>query len=144
MSLANQALRAAFPAGFDIRVQLPMAIGDDSEPEPDVCVVPGSARDYEGGHPGTAALVLEVADTTLSMDRGVKASLYASAGIPDYWVLNLRDRVLEVFRDPEPDAVAPFGFRYRAMGRLNQDALVTPLQAAGRAIAVADLLPRVR
>jgi Uma2 family endonuclease len=121
-----------------------MAIGDDSEPEPDLCVVQGSARDYEGEHPNTAALVLEVADTTLSMDRRVKASLYASAGIPDYWILNLRDRVLEVQRDPEAAAGAAFGFRYRTTLRFDEGASVTPLRAPGHAIAVADLLPRAR
>jgi len=139
---AEEAMRRTFPEGHDVRVQLPLALRHDSAPEPDVSVVAGRLDEYEDEHPRIAVLVVEVADTTLAYDRGVKASLYASVGIPDYWILNLRDRVLEVLRDPEPEVMAPFGYRYRTSLRFAEGDAVTPLQAPGHAIAVADLLPR--
>jgi Uma2 family endonuclease len=64
--------------------------------------VTGSIRDYKKQHPTTAVLVVEVADTTLQFDRTTKAALYARAGIPEYWIVNLADRVLEVHRQPAP------------------------------------------
>lgn len=139
---AEEALRQAFPHGHDVRVQLPLALGAESEPEPDLCVVRGSLDDYEQSHPTTAVLVMEVADTSLSFDRRVKGSLYARAGIPDYRLLNLPGRALEVHRDPEPDPDAPFGYRYRTVLRFTGDARVAPLGAPGHEIAVAALLPR--
>lgn len=68
----------------------PLVVGDDSEPEPDLAIVPGTPRDYPD-HPTSALLVVEVSDTTLALDRGQKRRLYAAAGITDYWVLNLVD-----------------------------------------------------
>lgn len=70
--LAQEALRAHCGPGFDARPQLPLSLGPDSEPEPDAAVVRGTARDYVDGHPTTATPVLEVADTTLEFDRGVR------------------------------------------------------------------------
>ena len=96
--LAEEALRAAFGPGWEVRPQGPIALDAESEPEPDVAVVPGSTRDYRDGHPAHAALVVEVAESSLRRDREVKGSLYARAGIADYWIVNLGDRVLEVFR----------------------------------------------
>jgi len=142
IGLGEKALREAFGPEFHVRNQLPLAIGDLDEPEPDLCVVRGSLRDYEDEHPTTAVLVLEVADSSVAIDRTVKASLYASAGIPDYWMLNLPERALEVFRDPEPDPKAPFGYSYRTHLRVGVEGAMTPLHAPGRVIAVADLLPR--
>ena len=142
VSLTEEALRNAFGPGFHVRNQLPLGIGDDSEPEPDLCVVRGSARDYEQEHPTTAVLIAEIADSSLSLDRRIKSSLYASAGVPDYWILNLRERVLEVFRDPEPGEDEPFGYRYRTSLQFAENGSVAPLLAPGQTIAVADLLPR--
>ncbi len=142
ISLCGEALRKAFDQGHHVRIQAPMALGPHSEPEPDVCVVEGSARDYEREHPKTAVLVIEVADSSLRLDRKVKASLYAAAGIPDYWLLNLPDRVLEVHREPAPMADEPFGHQYRSITRYPETAVVSPLAAPGATIRVADLLPR--
>lgn len=77
-----------------VRVQSAFAASDGSEPEPDIAVVP--ARDYDDGHPSEAHLLIEVADTSLLKDRGVKASLYAQSGVSEYWVVNLPDKLIEV------------------------------------------------
>ena len=75
---------------------MPLALDALSEPEPDVSVVPGSWRDYDTDHPQSPVLVVEVADATLAFDRDDKASLYARAGVADYWIVNLPDRRLEL------------------------------------------------
>jgi len=141
VSLAAEALGRAFPSGHHVRVQLPLALGPHNEPEPDLAVVIGSARDYKVQHPATAVLVVEVADTTLRLDRGKKASLYARAGIGDYWLVNLQDGVLEVHREPAAMEDQPFGHHYRNVARHSPPAGVTPLAALGVTIAVTDLLP---
>src|SRR5438309_12080244 len=90
---AQEALRAVLGSGWEIRTQMPVALDDESEPEPDVTVVPGSFRDYSGAHPSRPALLIEVAESRLAFDREEKGSLYARAGVPDYWIVNLLDRV---------------------------------------------------
>jgi len=141
--MAEEALRAAFGAGWEVRVQMPVALDDASEPEPDLAVAPGSFRDYRHAHPRQPVLVLEVADTSLAFDRHEKASLYARGGILDYWVVNLVDGVLEVSREPgrAPEETAPFGWRYQQTRRLGSGELVSPLARPGAQIAVADLIP---
>lgn len=81
-----------------MRVQLPFAASDESEPEPDVAVV--ARGDYLDGHPRQAFLVVEVARTSADEDRRIKGALYASAGVPEYWLVNLAEHVVEVFREP--------------------------------------------
>jgi Uma2 family endonuclease len=113
---------------------MPLALDDTSEPEPDVAVVPGKARDYTFAHPTTAALVVEVADTSLALDRKTKQAVYARNGIPEYWVVNLQDHCLEVYRGPQGDQ-----YQFRTV--LRHGETVAPLANPDRAIAVADLLP---
>ncbi|OGL09248.1 MAG: hypothetical protein A3F92_06530 [Candidatus Rokubacteria bacterium RIFCSPLOWO2_12_FULL_71_22] len=137
----GQVLRSAFGAGRHPRLQAPLALDEDSEPEPDIAVVAGTYRDYVDAHPRTAALVVEVADSSLRLDRRLKSGLYARAGIRDYWIVNLVDRVLEVHRDPQPAADAAYGWAYRSIEALRPPAAVTPLAAPGARIPVADLLP---
>jgi Uma2 family endonuclease len=139
--LVAEALRQIFMAGYFIQVQGPLDLGQTSEPEPDVAVISGKPRDYKDAHPTTAVLVVEVADTSLTYDRTIKASLYAKAGIPDYWLLNLNDRRLEIRRNPVPDQSQALGFGYADIMILAETDSVEPLRAPGAAIAVADLLP---
>lgn len=140
VELVAEALPLALGRRWRIRVQLPLALGPDSEPEPDVSVVRGTPRDAPSGHPTTAALVVEVADSSLRLDRGPKARVYARAGIADYWIVNLIDRVLEVHR--EPSGPRPGGqSAYAAVHTLDADAIIAPLAAPPARIAVADLLP---
>lgn len=86
-------------------------------------------------------LTVEVAESSLGADRHHKSSLYARAGLLDYWVLNLVDRVLEVCREPVPDLAAAFGWRYARREVLDASARVTPLAAPGSSISVSHLLP---
>src|SRR5882672_1509435 len=127
----EEALRAAFGAGWDVRGQGPVALDDESEPEPDVAVVPGIFRDYVAGHPSRPILVVEVSESSLAFDRHHKGSVYARAGLADYWILNLVDRVLEVSRDPVQDPAAAFGWRYRSVESLGPEASISPLARSG-------------
>jgi Uma2 family endonuclease len=137
----EKALEAAFGPGWDVRTQAPIGLDEDSEPEPDVAVVPGGPDDYGRAHPSRPALTVEVAESSLGADRQRKGSLYARAGLPDYWVLNLVDRVLEVYREPAPDSTAPFGWRYARRELFDASGHATPLAAPGSSIPVAHLLP---
>lgn len=141
ITLVQDALRAALGEGWVIRNQGPIALDDESEPEPDVSVAPGAARDYRYEHPARPVLVVEVAQSSLGLDREHKGGLYARAHLEDYWVLNLVDRVLEVYRLPVADPDARFGWRYSSKEIFGPDAAVSPLIAPDAPIAVRDLLP---
>jgi Uma2 family endonuclease len=132
--LANEALRRIFGAGFVVRVQHPLAPDASSEPEPDLSIVRGSPRDYLAFHPATADLIVEVSDTSLEYDRDRKGIVYARAGVQEYWIVNLGDRCVEVYRDP----VAGI---YRSIKRFLPDDTIAPLAAPAARIAIADLLP---
>ena len=136
--LAGEALRAAFGSGWRVRMGLPMAMDPDSEPEPDLAVLRGSPRDWLADHPSTAALVVEIADTSLRFDRVVKGRVYAAAGIADYWIVNPRDRVVEVYREP---IRGPRRARYASAHVAHPGETLTPLAAPGARIAVDELLP---
>ena len=139
--LTLAALRAAFGTGWLVDTQMPVALDDVSEPEPDVCVVPGDARAYRQMHPSHPVLLVEVADTSLAEDRTLKAALYARAAIADYWIVNLVDRALEVYREPVPSETAPYGWRYASVVILRPPDSVSLLAAPHARIAVASLLP---
>ncbi|HZP38106.1 MAG TPA: Uma2 family endonuclease [Methylomirabilota bacterium] len=141
LGAADDALRAALPPGFLVRAQMPLALDEESAPEPDLAVVPGRRADYRDHHPGRPVLVVEVADASLRFDRREKGSLYARAGVPEYWIVNLVDRVLEVHRDPIADPRATYGWGYRTLDRLEPGATVEPSSIPGTRVAVADLLP---
>ncbi|MGH7309259.1 MAG: Uma2 family endonuclease [Candidatus Rokuibacteriota bacterium] len=137
----DYALRAVLPPGWIVSIQSPISLDDESEPEPDLVVVPGRPADYRHAHPTRPVLVVEVAESSVTFDRAHKASLYARAGIQDYWIVNLLDRILEVYRDPGPEAAANYGWRYQSVMALAPPALVAPLAFAAAQVAVADLLP---
>src|SRR5262249_54018221 len=127
IDLAGEALRQAFGPDWRIRIQLPLALGLDSEPEPDVAVVRGDGRDFLADHPTTAALVVEIANESLELDRRVKSRIYARAGITDYWIVNLVDRLLEVHRDPL--SAGRRQSRYRAITAVAAAERIVPLAA---------------
>lgn len=137
---AAEALRMAFGAGWEVRTQAPVALDDESEPEPDVVVVPGSFRDYASGHPSRPVLIVEVSESSLAFDRAHKGSLYARAGVADYWIVNLVDRVLEVYREPVRDPDASFGLRYQQLVAHGREASVAALASPYALIHVADVI----
>ena len=139
--LVAQALRAAFGPLWSVEAQLPVSLDDESEPEPDVAVVAGGPRDYLASHPSRPALVVEIALTSLVLDRGEKASLYARGGVEDYWIVNLVDNTLEVYRDPEANPGSPYGWHYGSTLTLSAGDRVRPLSLPNAEIRIADLLP---
>src|ERR1700693_3088046 len=141
VELVNEALRTAFGREWRVRVQLPIALDQESEPEPDIPVAPGRARDRREAKPSRLALIVEIAESSLALDREYKGSLYAKARVPDFWIVNLGDRVLEAYRAPMPDASASYGWAYRSAQSLHAGEHVSPLAAPAARIPVADLLP---
>lgn len=135
-----ESLRRLFPReNYWVRMQMPLDLGLDLEPQPDVAVVAGPKSSFTA-HPTTALLVVEVSDSTLNIDRGRKACLYARAGLADYWIVNLVDRQVEVYRQPLADATAPYGFKYAEVIIKKPGETVSPLAAPQAAVSVADLL----
>jgi Uma2 family endonuclease len=141
VGLVAKALERAFGDGWFVQTQSPIGLDVRSEPEPDVCVVRGSLRDYVDAHPTHPALVVEVALSGLGVARGRKAAAYARAGIADYWIVNLADRVLEVQREPARLRPARRRWGYAASETYAADASVAPLAAPSTLVRVADLLP---
>lgn len=136
LHLGLRVLQRAFPDHY-VRIQSPLALGEDSAPEPDLAVVPGAIEDYDHSHPTTAVLVVEVADESLSHDRKRKAPLYARHGIPEFWLVNLKTSSLEVFRAPlEGD------YQNRTVFRAGDS--VSPLARPEVSILVAELFPSSR
>lgn len=141
IALAARTVEPAFGEGYFSRWQMPFAISDISEPEPDVAIIRGAIRDYVDDHPTTAELIIEVADTSLTYDRETKGSLYAKAGIEDYWIINLAAQQVEVYRRPIADEGALYGYRYADKATYNERDTLTPLAKPGATIAISDMLP---
>jgi len=131
--LVAEALRERLPMGYLVRVQAPIALDDRSEPEPDICVVRGKVRDYARSHPSAALLVIEVSDS-MEQDRTVKARAYARNGIPEYWVVNVKERVIEVYANPRAGGYG----QVQVLCELDD---IAAESIAGVRMAVADLLP---
>ncbi|MFS0514302.1 Uma2 family endonuclease [Nostoc sp. UIC 10607] len=96
-----------------LRGQEPIIIPDDSEPEPDLVIVRNRPDDYLEAHPNPSdvLLVIEISNSTLKYDQDVKLSVYAEAGIPNYWIFNLLDNYLESYSEPYKDLQGKFGYR---------------------------------
>lgn len=133
VSLTDEVLRELFAHDFAVRSQLPLDFGED-EVVPDIAIVKGKTRDYKEAHPKTAILVVEVADTTLWHDRNRKLKLYALHAVPEYWIVNIAARCLEVYRRPVENG-------YKDFSVFEADELVSPLPKPDAQIRVADLLP---
>lgn len=119
----------------EVRVQLPLAVSDESEPEPDLAVVaPG---DYSAGHPSAALLVIEVAETSQHRDRTLKGQVYAAAGVPEYWLCDLAAGAIEVHREPAADG-------YRRLETRRTGESVAPGAFPDLVLSVDDLLPAQR
>jgi Uma2 family endonuclease len=137
--LTLNALEAIISGDWYVDTQEPITL-TDSEPEPDVVIVRGNTRNYLDRHPGAEdiALVIEVSDTTLERDRTSKKRLYARAGIPVYWIINLPEQQIEVYSEPVIE---------EAIYQRRQDYALSdrvPVAIAGQLISdllVGDLLP---
>lgn len=142
IELGVRQLRKVFPDDrFWIRTQNPLDLPDgSSDPEPDIAVVSGRPEEFTA-HPTTALLVVEVADSSLRLDRK-KANAYAAAGVPDYWIVDVGGHQVEVYREPVADPREPFGFRYASAVTLRPGASISPVAAPHATVAVADLLPK--
>jgi Uma2 family endonuclease len=132
-------LRSIFAGQGWINSQNPLAM-TDSHPQPDVAVIPGRIADYTD-HPQRAILIVEVSDTTLFYDTTTKAELYATAGILEYWVLDLDGKRLLVFRDPVQLAGGLGASAYQEHFSLGPTATIAPLAVPGATILISDLLP---
>lgn len=139
--LAQAWLQSVFTGGCHVRGQHGFDIGIRTDPGPDLAVVPGSIRDYLPGNPRTALLIVEVSESSLEFDMTTKAEWYATAGVPDYWVLDLVNRRLVVYRDPEPLPAGLAATAYRTRFTLGPTDTVSPLAAPAATVTVADLLP---
>lgn len=143
--LSSRVLSETFGTDYHVQQESPVVVSGeaDTEPEPDLAVVSGSIMDYQSDHPLTdqIVLIMEVSDSTYRTDSRFKASFYASVGIPDYWVLNLNKRELEVRREPLPDPKARFGASYGETHVYKEGESVSPLSAPVKGVAVRDLLP---
>jgi len=125
--LANQA---------EVYTQDPIQLDDFSEPEPDIAVVRIHPLDYADHHPTPSEvyLIIEVADSSFKYDRETKGKAYAKSGIADYWVLDVNERKLHVFREPTPEG-------YQSEVILSEEASLSPLQFPTFVIALQDMLP---
>ena len=143
VSKTSLAFSTALGGHCAIRCQLPVRLNDNSEPEPDLALARGVDDDYPD-HPAPAdvLLALEVSDSTIAFDRREKASAYARAEIPEYWIVNIPERQLEVHRGPQRDSALPFGWGYSVRLIVPEDGRAATLWKPEIEFAVADLLPR--
>jgi len=114
-----------------VRAQSPFAAHELSEPEPDIAVVPRG--DYASAHPDQAYLIIEVADSSLASDRDTKLATYAQSGVPEYWLVNLRERCIEVH-------TSPLGSAYRAIARVERGQTLHPQRFPDVEIGVSDVI----
>jgi Uma2 family endonuclease len=118
-----------------VSIQNPIQLDDFSLPQPDIAIWKLPSDEFRGRLPGPSEvlLVIEVADTSVSRDRRVKARLYAEAGIVEYWLVNLPERRVEVYREPLPDG-------YRATVRFRLGEALSPLAFPDMVVSVDDIL----
>ncbi|HYE17793.1 MAG TPA: Uma2 family endonuclease [Tepidisphaeraceae bacterium] len=128
--------------GRRVRVQLPFETPGDSVPEPDlaVCTDEQAARHP---HPNRAELLIEVADSSLSDDREV-ALEYAAAGVPEYWIIDVNERRLEVYRSIVADPTTALGFRYVEISHVAENHPIRPLAKPETSFVLAAVLPKLK
>jgi len=141
LGLTAEFLRSAFTKGVHIRNQQGFDIGTRNDPGPDLAVVTGAIRDFTTSTPTEAILIVEVAVTSLRMDTTTKAELYASAGVPEYWVIDVPGRELHLYRDlvANPEGLGADAYRTRRV--LKETDTISPLAAPTAVVKVSELLP---
>jgi Uma2 family endonuclease len=138
MKVANW-LYPNFRPQHDIRIQMPFEAPGESMPEPDAAVVTIDAL-QRSPHPNAALLIIEVSDSSIYLDHD-KAFEYAAAGVPDYWIIDLNGRQIEVYRQPVKDDAAPLGFRYASHHVVAIGESLSPVAQPAAKILVSELLP---
>ena len=141
LGLTDAWVRSAFAVGHHVRSQMAFDIGTENDPGPDLAVVAGGIRDYAARTPTAAVLIVEVADSSLFLDTTTKAELYATAGVPDYWVIDLENRRLLVYRDPVPLPSGLGATAYQTHRAFGPNDAVSPLALPSAGVRVGDLLP---
>ena len=138
IAITADALEAAFGNTAAVEDQLAIHLESGLEPQPDVVVLRGSSRDYpEIPRPADVLLLVEVSHSTLHYDRNTKSGIYAENNIPEYWIVNLRRRKLEVYRQPDAG-------EYLDLQWYDETEVVAPLAAPNALVRVADLLPMIQ
>lgn len=137
----TQTLVVAFSASFQVRIQLPLRISEESVPEPDAAIVQGNMESFADNQPQSALLVIEAADSTLEKDRTTKLEIYAQSGVIDYWIININDRVVEVYREPAAISGTPSGYGYRSVRHYTETEEIAPLFSPESFIKVSAVLP---
>lgn len=120
---------------YDVRVQLPLTLKDDSEPEPDFSIVPHGEVGEGANHPDTALLIIEVSRLSLRFDRTVKAPLYARSGVPELWLIDVNGRKVEVLREPDAETG-----KYRVKRTVGPDDTLSPGAFPNLRVSGRDLL----
>ena len=139
ISIAVTSMLTLIAYRFAVDSQLPLRFSQVDEPEPNIAVLRGRARDFVNEHPHTAVLIVEVADSSLRFDRGRKAELYAENKIEDYWIIDLKKRCVEIHRQPTQDT--DLVYRYGEVFTVNEDSAISPLAMPKSKIKVGDILP---
>jgi Uma2 family endonuclease len=140
--LTRTALEQLIPDGWYVDSQEPITLSDSSEPEPDVVVIRGETRDYFDRHPTASeiGLVIEISDSTLERDRTLKKLIYAKAGIPVYWIINLGEQCIEVYTQPAQQADEWTYLQEQVYSLADSIPIVFEEKEIGQ-IAAKDLLP---
>jgi Uma2 family endonuclease len=134
VSKVMNAIRKIFAEDVWVRQDMPLNATEDSDPEPDIAVASEPMEKYRD-HPESALLIVEVSDTTLALDRR-KAAVYAQANVGEYWIVNIPERQLEIYRSPDPGQR-----KYREHRVVAQSDWIAPLARPDSSIRVSDLLP---
>lgn len=134
VTLCRDALHTTCSGDYHLRTQAPLALGRHTEPESDIALVPGNASSYWEQHPSQADLVVEVADSSLEKDRDQKRRVYAQHSVPEYWIINLRSRHVEVYRSPSED-------EYATKATARQGDQIAPQVASCSPLSVSQLIP---
>lgn len=129
VDVLRRLLGNVFGEGYWVRMRGTLDLSEDCVVDTDLAVIEGDLRAPADENPGWALLVVEVSERSLDFDRNAKASMYAAAGIADYWIVNMQDRQLEIRRDPQPDATQEFGHGYASLVTLKPGDTASPLAA---------------